>query len=111
MPGPGSRGNIALVPLVHAGNKSRHEKCNTGPAQGPAWGLRQEKRGPPGTEQDKASRKVAHEVSSLAKIVMKDFKVTQIHVQKKMEQGIEIAAGVIGGKLVGRFRENDSQPQ
>jgi hypothetical protein len=109
--GPGSRGEIGLVPFIHAGHKCRHEKGNPRPTRRPArpGGLPQ--RRPPGGKHKQAQHEISDEVAHLSQIVVQDFEAGEIHFKQKMKQRIKIPAGVAGRQRVGGFDDDEAEPK
>lgn len=109
MPGPGARGDVALVPFVHRCHEDRSQPGEErGAAKLNITGI--ERRTPP-AEHEQREHSIANDVPRLAQVVMKHQKVIQIDISEKVsQQVVQHASGVVRGKNICGFKGDDGHP-
>lgn len=98
------------MPFVQGCNDCRKRPSDGRPAECPASaGLRQSR--PPSTKKKQAHDEIANDVPGLADQEMPRLKMCHIHPKKKMEDGEEDEAGIVGTADLAGFGDDDSQPE
>ena len=103
--------NVCLMPFVKASHERSHNPSDTCPSQPPLTSDWLPKRSSPGAEEKKTQNKITNEVARLAQNGMPNFEVGQAHAKKKVKNGIENTAGIVGAAQFTGFCNNDCQPK
>src|SRR5579863_172509 len=99
------------MPLVKTGHQSGPEHGDTRPAESPFCVAHDRQRFAPGAEQQDAEQSVTEYVAALADVDVPVLEAGVIQAEQEMQNGIENAAGVVGGKVRAGLNGNDDQPQ
>ena len=98
------------MPFVETGDEHSHQERNRSPSHAPCDGRCYGKRCPPCPKQQEAQREVSDKMACLPNVEMPNSKAAWIQSEKKMQNGIQKFAGIIRGKITGRFDPDNAQP-
>jgi hypothetical protein len=111
LPSPRAGGDIALVPFVEAGDECSSEDRDGGPAWNPFRAAHRGQGCAPGAEEQSAENCVSDDVAAFANVKVPGFETQAIDPEKKMQDGIKDAAGVVRRQQRARFDGDDDEPE
>ena len=98
------------MPLIQSGDEGGSHDGDARPAQLPFHIFHRGQSCAPSAKQQDAKNAITDDVASFANVEMPAFEAESVDSEEKMQQGVEDAACVVGGKPCGRFDGDDDQP-
>ena len=99
------------MPLVEGGNESSAQERDGRPSRRPPHTGHRRQCGTPGAEEQDAQDGIPHDVAGLAYVKVPVFKALPIHAEKKVQDGVENEAGVMGRKECAGFDGDENKPE